>query len=106
VLFAAAPTGGDIREFAADETLAARFFALAGLPADLLWWHRRMIADALAGTGGVAWSLNVVWPFDGDRRQVAAQVRRDPAFAEHLRASFSTVPAAGAADNERLEVGP
>jgi hypothetical protein len=76
------------------------------LPADLLWWHRRMIADALAGTGGVAWSLNVVWPFDGDRRQVAAQVRRDPAFAEHLRASFSTVPAAGAADNERLEVGP
>ncbi|HEX2066166.1 MAG TPA: NUDIX domain-containing protein [Candidatus Thermoplasmatota archaeon] len=102
VLFAATPVGGDLRRFAAAETLDARFFAPTALPSTLLWWHRRMIEDAVAGVGAaVAWALNVVWPFEEDRQRVVERARRDAAFAERLRVAFTTPPAS---DAERLEV--
>jgi ADP-ribose pyrophosphatase YjhB (NUDIX family) len=103
VLFAAAPVGGDVRRFSVAETLDARFFRPTELPADLLWWHRRMIDDAFARlAGSVAWSLDVVWPFDAGRQSVVERAHRDAAFAERLRAVFTTPPGAEA---ERLEVG-
>src|SRR5215217_3347155 len=64
ILFAATPVGGDLRRFETAETLDARFFAATALPERLVWWHRRLVADAVAGVGGgVAWTLDAVWPF-------------------------------------------
>jgi ADP-ribose pyrophosphatase YjhB (NUDIX family) len=103
ILFAAAPVGGDLRRFETAETLDARFFAATALPERLVWWHRRLVADAVGGVGGgVAWTLDAVWPFASDRDDVTEQAKHDPDFAERLRATFSAQPAPGA---ERLDVG-
>lgn len=101
VLFAALPIGGDLRGYEARETLDAAYFDPARLPASLVWWHRRMIADAVGGVSGVAWRQNAVWPFDGDRWAVVEQARRDPALVEHVRSICTALPGP---DDERLEV--
>jgi ADP-ribose pyrophosphatase YjhB (NUDIX family) len=101
VLFAAVPVGGDIHGFAGAETIEAAYVDPAELPESLVWWHRRMIADAVSGACGVAWTLNATWPFEGDRRSVVEQMRRDPALVERARASFAALPGP---DDERLEL--
>ncbi|MGH2350954.1 MAG: NUDIX domain-containing protein [Chloroflexota bacterium] len=63
ILFAADPVGGRLRP-SPDESLDASFFNVEALPEPLLWWHQRQLLDALAGASGVAWSQQVVWPFD------------------------------------------
>lgn len=101
MLFAAAPVGGDLVT-STDETLDAGFFDPAKLPHPFFGWHRRMIADALAGTGGsVVWTQNVSWPAGMDRQEVVARTRRDRLFAEELVATFTRPPGP---DDERLEV--
>lgn len=100
VLFAAEPVGGCLVTTAA-ETLDVRFFDPEHLPDALFWWHRRMIADALSGAGGVVWSQNAIWPFEADRHKVAARARQDPALAQQLIDLFCALPKA---DDERLEL--
>ena len=102
VLFAAEPIAGDLADYDPRETRAARFFAPGALPTDLVWWHRRWIADALAGGGGgVARALDVLWPPGWELREVLARAARDPALAARLRALFCDPPAPG---SERTEV--
>lgn len=103
ILFAAEPVAGDLADFDPGETRAARFFAPDALPDTLIWWHRRWIADALAGVGGgVARALAVAWPAELDLRQALARAEHDPALAARLRALFCDPPAPG---SERTEVG-
>ena len=102
ILFAAEPVAGDLADFDAGETRAAGFFAPDALPAALVWWHRRWIADALAGVGGgVARALDVPWPPGWELREVLTRAERDPAVAARLRALFCDPPAPG---SERTEV--
>ena len=100
VLFAARVRGGGPRP-RPDVAREAAFFALDALPEPLLWWHRRLAADALAAArgGGRAWSLGNTWPFAAERRVVVAQARRDPEVAERLRDALIRPSAEG----ERLE---
>jgi ADP-ribose pyrophosphatase YjhB (NUDIX family) len=103
ILFAATPVGGDLHQFDTAETLEARFFDPAALPDRLVWWHRRLIADAVSEVGsGVAWTLDAVWPFASDWGEVVEHARKDATFAERLRATFSALPAP---EDERLDVG-
>jgi hypothetical protein len=54
ILFAATPVGGNLQRFDVAETLDVRFFDPDALPDRLVWWHRRLAADAVAGVvGGV-----------------------------------------------------
>ncbi|HSH79989.1 MAG TPA: NUDIX domain-containing protein [Herpetosiphonaceae bacterium] len=63
ILFAARPTGGTLR-LAEGEVIEARYFDPGALPEPMLWGHREMIGDALAGVGGsIAKSFNRPWPF-------------------------------------------
>jgi 8-oxo-dGTP diphosphatase len=101
VLFAARVVSGDPTGFTCGETVEARFFDLAALPDELLWWQRRMIADAAEGAAGVAWTLDAVWPGEADREQTVERARRDPAFAAELRRRFTVPPGA---EVEHLEV--
>lgn len=103
VLFAAVPVGGDVHGYAEAETLDAAFFDPAKLPESLVWWHRRMIADAVSGACGVAWVLNATWPFDEDRRSVVERMRHDPTLRERVRAMFTARPDP---EDERLELRP
>ena len=61
ILFAARPVGGELLS-TTPETVAGEYFDPDGLPDTLLWWHRRQIADAIAGVKGTAWSLDATWP--------------------------------------------
>jgi ADP-ribose pyrophosphatase YjhB (NUDIX family) len=61
ILFAATPVGGNLQRFDVAETLDVRFFDPDALPDRLVWWHRRLAADAVAGVGGgVGWTLDAV----------------------------------------------
>ncbi|GIV80057.1 NUDIX domain-containing protein [Litorilinea aerophila] len=63
-LFVARPIGGELR-LCPGETIELAYFHPAQLPGDLLPWHRRQIADALAGYGGsVVVTEAGEWPFD------------------------------------------
>jgi hypothetical protein len=101
VLFAAAPVRGNVDGFAGAETLEAAYFDPAELPDALVWWHRQMIADAVSGACGVAWTLNAIWPFEADRRSLVEQIRRDPALMERVRTLFAALPGP---EDERLEL--
>ena len=72
-LFAAWPIGGALRR-SEDETVDIGYFDRADLPQPLVPWHRQMIADALDGAAGVAWSLSQPWPFESylSRREIYA----------------------------------
>ncbi|MEW5873322.1 MAG: NUDIX domain-containing protein [Chloroflexota bacterium] len=62
-LFAARPTGGSLQG-QPEEVVDLRFFAPDEVPAEMIAWHRRRIADALDGVGGgVARWLQKTWPF-------------------------------------------
>lgn len=64
VLFTARCVGGALMAGADGEARDARYFRPDRLPENLLWWHRRRIADALGGVGGsAAWSQQVTSPF-------------------------------------------
>ena len=53
-LFTAIPTGGTLQP-QIEEVLDLRYFAVNDLPADMFWWHRSQIHDAMNYTGsGVA----------------------------------------------------
>ena len=39
------------------------WFSPDALPDDLIWWHRRRIADAFAGVTGAVWRQEGGWPF-------------------------------------------
>jgi ADP-ribose pyrophosphatase YjhB (NUDIX family) len=104
ILFAAVPVGGVLRP-CPQESLDARFFPPDALPEPLLVWHRRQIADALAGVGGgVCWSHGVEWPFPPDlsREQLYALRDRDPPTMRRVLADWCRplLP-----PDERLEVG-
>lgn len=102
VLFAATVVDGDPGDFDPNETIEARSFNLDNLPDSLLWWQRRMVADAASGIAGVAWSHEALVPGDGDRAATVARSRRDPAFAEQVQAALTRPPYE---DAERLDVG-
>jgi ADP-ribose pyrophosphatase YjhB (NUDIX family) len=102
ILFAARVVDGSPDGYVDAETVEARFFRLDALPDDLLWWHRRLIADAAAGEAGVAWTQDVSWPGQQDRAQTVARYRSDPAFAAELRLAFTVVPP----NAERCEAPP
>jgi 8-oxo-dGTP pyrophosphatase MutT (NUDIX family) len=105
VTFAARPVGGDLTLALPDETLDVRFFDPAHLPDRLLWWHRRMIADALSDAReGRVWSQNVVWPFpqEVDRRAALEEARRDPAAGARWLDALCVLPKP---EDECLEVG-
>lgn len=57
-VFAAHPVGGSLQP-QADEVIDIGFFAPDDLPADLFWWHRPAIADALAGVRGAAYTITI-----------------------------------------------
>lgn len=42
------------------EVIDLRWFPVDDLPADMVWWHRQQIADAVAGVHGAAWCFEVV----------------------------------------------
>jgi ADP-ribose pyrophosphatase YjhB (NUDIX family) len=78
IVFAARPIGGEVRP-AAGEVLEVGFFDTDALPADLIWWYRQPILDAINNTGGSAvWSQDALWPqgLDTQDRQ-ALYDRRD-----------------------------
>ncbi len=65
VLFLAKPVGGTL-EVQETEVVEACFFHPDALPETLLWWQRQYIADALSGVGGgVARTIDVMWPLNG-----------------------------------------
>jgi ADP-ribose pyrophosphatase YjhB (NUDIX family) len=101
VVFAGEVAGGALVT-ATPESLDARFFPPEALPADLLWWERRPIADALAGAAGVACAQGIVWPFAPGvtRRDIYAMRDRGELSRRDLRALFCRPPAAGEATVE------
>lgn len=82
ILFAALPVGGALLS-STNETLDSGFFDPEDLPDTLFWWHRQPIRDALSMVKGVAWSLDVVWPFkdmsyeEGRTAIVSGQIDRE-----------------------------
>lgn len=76
VVFAAQPVGGVMRP-QAGEVIEVRFFATNALPADLIWWYRQPILDAISGIGGSSvWSQDALWPVElnvQDRQALYAQ---------------------------------
>jgi hypothetical protein len=105
VAFAAHTTGGDLTLALPDETLDAAFFDPDSLPDRLLWWHRRMIADALSDNPhSRVWFQSVVWPFPQavDRQAALEAARRDPDAAARWLDSVCALPTPEA---EFLEVG-
>ena len=57
-VYSAHPIGGTLRP-QADEVIDIGYFAPDDLPADLFWWHRPAIVDALAGVSGAAYTITV-----------------------------------------------
>jgi ADP-ribose pyrophosphatase YjhB (NUDIX family) len=105
ILFAAEPIGGDLSLADPHESVEVRYFDPAALPDNLIWWHRRHIADAFSGTGGgLAWSQHVVWPFapDADRSALLKQAEHDPSLAQHMLRILLSPPDG---DPHLLEVG-
>ena len=97
VLFAARPVDGVLMEGADGEARDARYFRLDRLPENLLWWHRRRIADALGGVGGsAAWSQQATSPFPqgSTRKEIYAMRDRGELTAETV-ASLVRHPGAG-----------
>jgi ADP-ribose pyrophosphatase YjhB (NUDIX family) len=104
VLFAARPTGGQLRP-QAGEVLQVGYFdrgAIEHLP--LLLGQKQRILDALDGLGGgVAWTLRDGWPFPGvGRDQIYAQ--RDRSGLGRLEFYLHSLSQAGPERSE-LEVG-
>lgn len=103
-VFAAEVIGGSLQDFDPVETREARFFDPAALPAEMVWWNRRMIEDAGNGLGGgVARSLGIAWTETVDYHDLQERLRDDPGLVSRLRALFCDPPGA---DIERHEVGP
>lgn len=75
VVFAATPTSGELC-LCPGETLEIAYFAWDQLPADLLPWHRPMIADVIRGIGGsTVQCQDLRWPFPTTttRREIYAE---------------------------------
>ena len=101
VLFAAESVGGELMHGTDGETLDARYFSPDALPDDLVWWHRRRIADALVSTAQCAvWTQDVVWPFE-QMLTTEARKRLPAAEFERLRSSMMEQPHA---ESERRDV--
>jgi ADP-ribose pyrophosphatase YjhB (NUDIX family) len=77
VLFAARPTGGELR-FQAGEVIDAGYFDPDALPEPLLAWHHQQIVDALRGAQGLAWTQKLAWPFD-------PEMTRQQFYLQHFR---------------------
>jgi 8-oxo-dGTP pyrophosphatase MutT (NUDIX family) len=58
ILFAAHPIGGTLQP-QVNETLDLAYFAPDALPEFTMWWHYRLIHDALNGAQGVAWQTHI-----------------------------------------------
>lgn len=104
VLFAAKPVGGKLRP-QQSEVLDARYFDPHHLPKPLVWWHRQRILDAVNGIGGsVAWSQDVVWPFDEKltRRELYELRDRSGLSRQEFYERYFDHPGP---DGERLELG-
>jgi len=75
VIFAARVIGGTARP-QAGESLEVRWFDVAALPTDMIWWYRQPIQAAMteAGTSQV-WTQDAVWPAGVDVQDRAALYR-------------------------------
>jgi ADP-ribose pyrophosphatase YjhB (NUDIX family) len=75
VLFSAEIVGGDLIKNT-QETVDAAFFSPSELPAELIWWHRQRIKDALSGNMGFVRLQDARWPFgEKSRSEVEALVK-------------------------------
>jgi ADP-ribose pyrophosphatase YjhB (NUDIX family) len=104
VLFAARPVGGELAP-QAGEVIDIGYFAAEDLPADMFWWHRQQIADALAGVGGsVAWELRINPASAVQSRRELYDLRDHSGLTrtEFYRYFFET----GGTDQANREVGP
>lgn len=73
-VFAGAMVGGEART-SPGEVIAVDWFAVDALPEPMFWWHRTMVAEAVAGVTGAVWSSNVRWRVPPDvrtRREIYA----------------------------------
>lgn len=61
LVFAAEEVGGALKP-QPEEALAVGYFAVDALPKPFAAWHRRRIADAVAGKSGLAVEQDVRWP--------------------------------------------
>jgi ADP-ribose pyrophosphatase YjhB (NUDIX family) len=103
MLFAAEIIGGALRPNPA-EVIEAGYFAADSLPAPLMWGHTQMIADALRGARGVAWSHNARWHHPRDLSRAEQYAMRDASGlprAEFYQRTFTPIDW----QDQTLEVG-
>ncbi len=100
-VFAARPAGGQL---APDprEVSDLGWFALHGLPTDLMWWHRRRIQDALSGVMGAVWRQEGGWPFPSGFTRRDLYAARDASGLSRTEAFHQLFPSPGS-DAEILE---
>lgn len=104
VVLAAEPTGGTLRP-APGEVVDLRYFAPHDLPDDLMWSHRRRIADAFDPAGSRVWTQDMPWPFNAKltREQLYALRDQKQLSRPELYRRYFGAPGPG---GEVLEVGP
>jgi len=104
VLFAAKPVGGTLQP-QPGEVIEVCYFAPNELPELLVWWHHQPILDALSGVGGsVAWSQNLIFPFEPGMTRKEIYELRDQSGLSRQQFFLQYFGHPGA-ENEKLEVG-
>jgi ADP-ribose pyrophosphatase YjhB (NUDIX family) len=101
-VFTARPAGGvlspDPREVS-----DIGWFTPESLPADLMWWHRQRIQDALAGVTGAVWRQEGGWPFPPGFTRRDLYAARDASGLPRTESFRQLFPHPGA-DAEILEL--
>jgi ADP-ribose pyrophosphatase YjhB (NUDIX family) len=103
VLFAGIPVGGRLQPDP-NEVVDASYFERETLPEPMLWGHRQQALDALRGLEGLAWSQNLVWPFDPNMTREELYTMRDQSGISRQSFYLRHFPRLGPKD-AILEVG-
>ena len=104
VVFAARPVSSVLQP-QEGEVIEARYFDPHTLPEPIFGWHRQRILDALNGVGGsVAWSQDVIWPFEQETSREALYELRDRSGLSRQEFYLRYFGQAGTG-HQKLEVG-